>query len=89
MVTVHIKPTAPHHTTVLTASVKNNSTTRSFTQVISVRLSKNLAKGGTLAKSGCFTLLYILIWKIKFNLSQRSQKYVLHVEKLQIKVVWN
>ncbi len=40
MVTVHIKPTAPHHTTVLTASVKKNSTTRSFTHVISVRLSK-------------------------------------------------
>ncbi len=56
MVTGHIKPIAPHHTTVLTASVKKNSTTRSFTHVISVRLSKNLAKDGTLAKSGRFTL---------------------------------
>ncbi len=37
LVTVHIKPTAPHHTTVLTASVKKNST-RSLTQVISVSL---------------------------------------------------
>ncbi len=58
MVTVHIKPTAPHHTTVLTASVKKNSTTRSFTHFISVILSKNLAKDGTLVKSGHFTLLY-------------------------------
>ncbi len=56
IVTVHIKPTAPHHTTVLTASVKKNSTTRSFTHVTSVRLLKNLAKDGTLAKSGRFTL---------------------------------
>ncbi len=40
---VRIKPTAPHHTTVLTASVKKNSTTRSFTHVIFVRLLKNLA----------------------------------------------
>ncbi len=55
MVTVHIKPTAPHHTTVLTASMKKNSTTRSFTHFISVRLSKNLAKDGTLDKSGHFT----------------------------------
>ncbi len=55
-VTVHIKPTAPHHTTVLTASVNKNSTTRSFTHVISVRLSKDLAKDGTLATSGRFTL---------------------------------
>ncbi len=59
MVTVHIKPTAPHHTTVLTVSVKKNSTTRSFIHVISVRLSKNLAKDGTLAKSGRFTLFSI------------------------------
>ncbi len=57
MVTVHIKPIAPHHTTVLTASVKKNPTTRSFTQVISVRLSKNLTKDGTLAKNGRFTLV--------------------------------
>ncbi len=57
MVTVHIIPNAPHHTTMLTASMKTNSTTRSFTRVISVRLSKNLAKDGTQAKSGCFTLL--------------------------------
>ncbi len=56
MVTVHIKPSAPHHITVLAASVKKNSTTHSFTHVISVRLSKNLAKDGTLAKSGRFTL---------------------------------
>ncbi len=55
-VTVHIKPTAPHETTVLTVSVKKNSTTRSLMRVISVRLSKNLAKDGTLAKSGCLTL---------------------------------
>ncbi len=63
MVTVHIKPTAPRHTTVLTASVKKNSTTRSFTHVISVRLSKNLAKDGTLAKSGLFPL-------VTFNMSR-------------------
>ncbi len=50
MVTVHIKPSAPRHTTVLTALVKKNSTTRSFTHVISVRLLKNLPKDGTLAK---------------------------------------
>ncbi len=56
MVTVHIKPNAPHHTTVLTALVKKNSTTRSFTYVISIRLSKNLAKDETLAKSEHFTL---------------------------------
>ncbi len=56
LVTVHIKPTAPHHPTMLTASVKKNSTTRSFAHVISVRLSKNLAKDGTPAKSGRFTL---------------------------------
>ncbi len=56
MVTVHIKPTAPHYTTVLTASVKKNSTTRSFARFISVRLLKNLAKDGTLAKSGRFIL---------------------------------
>ncbi len=59
MVTVHIKPAAPHHTTVLTASVKKNSTSRSFTHVTSVTLSKNLAKDGTLAKSGRFTLLNV------------------------------
>ncbi len=58
MITVHIKPIASYHTTVLTASVKKNSTTRSFTRVISVRLSKNLAKDGTLLKSGRFTLYY-------------------------------
>ncbi len=57
MVTLHIKPTAPHHTTVLIASVKKNSTTRSFTHVISVRSTRNLAKDGTLANSGRFTLL--------------------------------
>ncbi len=45
-VTVHIKPTTPHHAIVLTASVKKNSTTHFFTHVISV-----LAKDGTLAKS--------------------------------------
>ncbi len=55
LVTVHIKPTAPHHTTVLTASLKKILITRSFKHVISVRLSKNLAKGGTLAKSGRLT----------------------------------
>ncbi len=60
MVTVGIKPTAPRHTTVLTASVKKNSITHSFTHVFSVRLSKNLAKEGTLAKSGRFTLPNIL-----------------------------
>ncbi len=54
MVIVHIKPTAPHHTTVLTASVKKKSTTRSFTHVISVRLSKNLAN------SGRFTLFLLI-----------------------------
>ncbi len=59
MVTEHIKPTASHHTTVLTASAKKNSTTRSFTRVISIRLLKNLAKDGTLAKSGRFTLLIL------------------------------
>ncbi len=52
-----MKQTAPHHTTMLTASLKKNSTTRSFTHLISVRLWKNLAKDGTLAKSGRFTLL--------------------------------
>ncbi len=51
IVTVHIKPTAPHHTTVLKASVKKKSTTCSFTHIISVRLSKNLGKDGTLVKS--------------------------------------
>ncbi len=61
MVTVHIKPTAPYHTTVLTASVKKNLTTRSFTHLIFVRLLKNLAKDGTLAKSGRFTLLRISV----------------------------
>ncbi len=50
MITVHIKPTVPHHTIVLTASVKKNSTTSSFTHVISVRLWKNLAKDRTLTK---------------------------------------
>ncbi len=60
IVTMHIKPTAPHHTTVLIASVKKNSTIRSFTHVISVRLSKNLAKDGTMARKGCFTLLPFL-----------------------------
>ncbi len=55
MVTVHIKPTATHHTAVLTASVKKIQLC-SFTHVISVRLSQNLVKDGTLAKSGCFTL---------------------------------
>ncbi len=54
--TLCIKPTAPRHTTMLTASVKKNSTTHSFTHVISVRLSKNLAKDGILAKGGRFTL---------------------------------
>ncbi len=57
MVTMHDKPTAPHHTTVLRASVKKKLTTLSFIHVISVRLSKNLAKDGTLAKNGRFTLL--------------------------------
>ncbi len=61
VVTVHIIPTAPHHTTVLTVSVKKNSTTRSFTRVISVRLLKNLAKDGTLAKSGLLPYLKIVI----------------------------
>ncbi len=62
MVTVHIKPTAPHHTTVLTASMeKKNSTTYSFTHVISVIFSKNLAKDGTLTKSGRFTPTLILV----------------------------
>ncbi len=64
VVTVHIKPAAPHHTKVLIASVKKNSTTRSFTRVISVRLSKNLAKDGTLAKSGRFTLFFLTVCKI-------------------------
>ncbi len=73
MVTVHIKPTAPHHTTVSAASVKIEFNYPSFTNVISVRLSKNLAKDGILAKSGRFTLLqnshvfhayfYILVWR--------------------------
>ncbi len=61
MVTVHIKQTAPRHTTMLTVSVNKNSTTRSFPHVISVRLSKNKAKDGTLAKSGRFTLLLFQI----------------------------
>ncbi len=56
MVTVHIKPFAPHHTTVFTVSTKKNSITCSFPHVVSVRLSKNLAEDRTLAKSGCFTL---------------------------------
>ncbi len=59
MVRVRIKPTAPHHTIVLRVSVKKNSTTRSFARVISFRLSKNLAKDGTLAKSGRFTLFWV------------------------------
>ncbi len=66
MVTVHIKPTAPHHITVLTASVKKNSTTCSFTRVIFVRLLKNLAKDGTQAKSGRFALHKIFF---KFDLN--------------------
>ncbi len=73
MVTVHIKPTATHHTTVLTASVKKNLTTRSFTHVISVRLSKNLTKDGTLAKSGRFTLFQLIqvqyLLRTKFSLA--------------------
>ncbi len=42
---------ALHHITVLPASVKKISTTRA----ISVGLSKNLTKDGTLAKGGRFT----------------------------------
>ncbi len=53
---MHIKQTAPHHTTVLTALVKKTSTAHSFTHVISIRLSKYLAKDGTPAKSRRFTL---------------------------------
>ncbi len=68
MVTVHIKPTAPHHSTVLTASVKKKKLTAySFTPVISVRLSKNLAKDGTLAKSGLLPY-YVLTLKLLYIL---------------------
>ncbi len=57
MVTVHIKLTAPHHTTVLTVSVKKKFNYPFFHRhVISVRLSKNLVKDGTLAKSRRFTI---------------------------------
>ncbi len=65
MVTVHIKPTAPYHTTVLTASVKKIQLPPSFTHIISVRLSKNLAKDGTLAKSEPFTLYLYLNENVK------------------------
>ncbi len=78
MVTVHIKATAPHHTTVLTASVKKNSTTRSFTHVISIRLSKNLAKDGTLAKSRRFWKGNAMILAKVSGIFRTFQKSVKH-----------
>ncbi len=44
MVTVHIKPTAPHHTTVLTVSVKTHSTTRSYKQLFLLDYRKTWPK---------------------------------------------
>ncbi len=49
------------------------SSTRSFTHVITVRLSKNLAKDGTLDKSGCFTLFQILTSIVVHQNSGRCQ----------------
>ncbi len=61
---VHIKPTAPHHTTVLTTSVKKNSTIRSFTYVISVKIIEKPGQNGTLAECGRFTLLRFIFLEI-------------------------
>ncbi len=79
MVTEHIKPTTPHHTTVLTVSVKKNSTTRSFANVISVRLSKNTAKDGTLAKCGRFTQVRVRIHP--FNGTNNSYNFLSEEEE--------
>ncbi len=76
MVTVHIKPTAPHNTAVLTASVKKkNSATLSFTHLISVRLSKDLAKDGTLDKSRRFTLPTLLSLHFCHSFYSSSQPF--------------
>ncbi len=87
MVTVHIKLTAPNQTIVLTVSVKKNLTTRFSTHVISIKLSKNLAKDGTLAKSGRFTLPK---QKLLFdNISQFwSKKYLAYCEEERIKKIF-
>ncbi len=70
-----MKPTAPHRTTVLTVSVKKNSTTRSFAHVISVRLSKNLAKSEhfTLSPEVSFTF-FLLLQNIPYVLLQFSTR---------------